>query len=213
MSKSLPPLWLTQLLDNNGDLLAGGKIYTYAGGTTTPLGTFSTSGGAANTNPVVLDSAGRANIWLTFDTAYKFIVTASDGDPDNPMFTVDGIISESGIASTTTYYEVDCSYVGTPGAQATMAVHQAVRTATFPVNFSGADGSVGTNPASSYEVSIQNNGVEIGTCTFDTSGVPTFATTGGATKAIAFGDRITFVGPDTVGTASDFGITLVATIS
>lgn len=209
MSKSLPPLWLTQLLDNNGDLLAGGKIYTYAGGTTTPLVTYSTSGGAANTNPVVLDSAGRADIWLTFDTSYKFEVQDSDG---NVLFTVDGIIAESGLASTTTYYEVAVSYTGTPGAQAIMAVHQMIRSATFPVNFSGADASVGTNPGASYVVSIQNEGVEIGTCTFDTSGVPTFATTGGATKSAAFGDRITFVGPSAVGTAANFGITLVATL-
>jgi hypothetical protein len=208
MSKSLPPLWLTQLLDNNGDLLAGGKIYTYAGGTTTPLVTYSIRL-AANTNPVILDSAGRANIWLTFDTSYKFIVKDSS---DNVLFTVDGIIAESGLASTTDYYEVNCSYVGTPGAQGVMAVHQAVRSATFPVNFAGSDASVGTNPAASYAVSIQNEGVEIGTCTFSTAGVPTFATTGGATKAIAFGDRITFVGPDTVGTAANFGITLVATL-
>src|SRR5690349_20670699 len=129
MSKSLPPLWLTQLLDNNGDLLSGGKIYTYAGGTTTPLATHSNSAGAANTNPVVLDSAGRANIWLTFDTSYKFVVKTS---ADVTLFTVDGIIAESGLDTTTTSYEVNCSYVGTPGAQATMAVHQVVRAATFP---------------------------------------------------------------------------------
>lgn len=208
MSKSLPPLWFTQLLDDNGHLLAGGKITTYAAGTTTPLATYSNSSGSANTNPVVLDSAARANIFLTPDTGYKFYVTDAD---DNEIFTVDNIVSDSGTASSSTTYEVNCSYVGTPGAQATMAVHQAVRSATFPINFSGADASVGTSPAATYAVSIQNNGVEIGTCTFDTSGVPTFATTGGATKAIVFGDRITFVGPDS-GTAADFGITLVATL-
>lgn len=209
MSKSLPPLWLTQLFDNNGDLLAGGQVYTYAAGTTTPLATYSNSTGSANTNPVVLDSAARANIFLTPDVGYKFVVQDAD---DNVLLTVDNIISASGTASSSTSYEVNCSYVGTPGAQATMAVHQAIRTATFPVNFSGADASVGTNPGSTYEVSIQNNGVEIGTVTFDTSGTPTFATTGGATKAIAFSDRITFVGPSAVGTAADFGITLVATL-
>jgi hypothetical protein len=209
MSKSLPPLWLTQLFDNNGDLLAGGQVYTYAAGTTTPLATYSNSTGSANTNPVVLDSAARANIFLTPDVGYKFVVQDAD---DNVLLTVDNIISASGTASSSTSYEVNCSYVGTPGAQGTMAVHQAIRTATFPVDFSGADASVGTNPGADYVVSIQKNGTEIGTVTFDTSGVPTLATAGGATQAIAFGDRITFVGPDTVGTAADFGITLVATL-
>lgn len=208
MSKSLPPLWFTQLLDNNGDLLAGGFIYSYAGGTTTPLVTYSTSGGATNLNPIELDSAGRAAIFITPDTSYKFVVTDADG---GSILTVDGIVADSGSASSTTAYEVNCSYVGSPGAQATMAVHQAIRAATFPINFSGADASVGTNPGATYAVSIQNNGVEIGTCTFDTSGVPTFATVGGSTKNIVFGDRITFVGPSS-GTAADFGITLSASI-
>lgn len=209
MSKSLPPLWLTQLLDNNGDLLSGGKVNTYAAGTTTPLATYSNSTGTANTNPVVLDSAGRANIFLTPDTAYKFVLTDAD---DNVLRTVDDIVVETSAGSTTSSYEVNCSYVGTPGAQGTMAVHEAVRTATFPVNFSGASASVGTNPASDYAVSVQKNGVELGTVTFDASGTATFATSGGTTQAIAFGDRITFVGPSSVGTAADFGITLVASL-
>jgi hypothetical protein len=210
MSKSLPPVWFTSLLDSNGDLLAGGTIDTFAAGTTTPLVTFSDSSGAANTNPVVLDSAGRAAIWLTQDTAYKFVLSDSDG---NVLFTVDNIIAISGTSSADTDYEVNCSFVGTPGAQATMAVHQSIRAATFPVDFSGSDASVGTNPGADYAVSVQNNGVEIGTVTFDASGVATFATTGAATQTIAFGDRITFVAPASVGIAADFGITLVATLA
>jgi hypothetical protein len=209
MSKSLPPLWFTQLLDNNGDLLSGGFIYTYAGGTTTPLVTYSTSGGATNQNPIELDSAGRATIFLTFDTAYKFVVTDADG---GSILTVDGVIAESGTASTTTSYEVACSYVGTPGAQANMCVHEMIRSATFPVNFAGASGSVQTNPGSDFVISVKKNGVEVGTITFNTSGVPTFATTGGTTVACVFGDTLTFVGPSSVGTAADFGITLVGAL-
>jgi hypothetical protein len=209
MSKSLPPVWFTSLLDSNGDLLAGGTIDTFAAGTTTPLVTFSDSAGAANTNPVVLDSAGRAAIWLTQDTAYKFVLSDSDG---NVLFTVDNIIAISGTSSADTDYEVNCSFIGSPGAQATMTAFQSIRSATFPVDFVGSDGSVGTNPGADYVVSIKKEGTEIGTCTFDTSGTPTFATTGGATQAIAFGDRITFVAPDS-GSAADFAITLVATLA
>ena len=58
-----------QFFDNNGNPLSGGKLYTYAAGTTTPKTTYtSITGLTAHTNPIVLDSAGRVatgEIWLT----------------------------------------------------------------------------------------------------------------------------------------------------
>jgi len=69
-----------QFFDNNGVPLAGGLIYTYAAGTTTPLATYTTSAGnIANANPIVLDSAGRlANeVWLTTGSTYKFVLKTS----------------------------------------------------------------------------------------------------------------------------------------
>jgi hypothetical protein len=84
MTVTLSPLagaaW--QFFDNNGVPLAGGLIYTYAAGTTTPLTTYtSTTGLVANTNPIVLDSAGRtpSEVWLTSGVSYKFIVKTSTG--------------------------------------------------------------------------------------------------------------------------------------
>jgi hypothetical protein len=59
------PLPKQQFIGSNGRPLAGGKVYTYSTGTTTPKATYTTSAGTvANTNPVILDSAGRASIWL-----------------------------------------------------------------------------------------------------------------------------------------------------
>jgi len=69
-----------QLFDNNGDPLAGGLIYTYTAGTTTPKATYTTStGSVANANPIVLDSAGRApnSVYQEVGTDYKFIVRTS----------------------------------------------------------------------------------------------------------------------------------------
>ena len=71
-----------QFFDNNGNPLAGGLIYTYAAGTTTPAATYtSNSGVTANANPIVLDSAGRtpAQIWLTEGSSYKFVLQTSLG--------------------------------------------------------------------------------------------------------------------------------------
>lgn len=71
-----------QFFDNNGNPLSGGLIYTYAAGTTTPAATYtSVTGATANTNPIVLDSAGRTpqEIWFTEGASYKFVLRDSAG--------------------------------------------------------------------------------------------------------------------------------------
>jgi hypothetical protein len=83
MALNLSPLggagW--QFFDNNGVPLAGGLLYSYAAGTTTPLATYTTSSGStANSNPIILDAAGRppSEIWLT-SVAYKLVLKTSTG--------------------------------------------------------------------------------------------------------------------------------------
>ena len=70
-----------QFFTNSGVILSGGKLYTYAAGTTTPQTTYTTSAGnVAHTNPIILDSAGRVpsgEIWLTENVAYKFLLKTS----------------------------------------------------------------------------------------------------------------------------------------
>jgi hypothetical protein len=69
-----------QFFNNDGTVLAGGKIYTYLAGTSTPKATYTTSAGnIAHSNPIVLDSSGRVpggEIWLT-GGLYKFAVYTS----------------------------------------------------------------------------------------------------------------------------------------
>lgn len=80
MTVSLSPLGgaASQFFDNNGVILSGGKIYTYAAGTTTPRATYTSSSGATpHANPIILDSAGRVpggEIWLTDGLVYKFVI-------------------------------------------------------------------------------------------------------------------------------------------
>ena len=74
---SLAPTPKLQFFDANGDPLVGGLLYTYAAGTTTPLATYTDSTGvSANTNPIVLDSRGEANVWLGA-AIYKFALYTS----------------------------------------------------------------------------------------------------------------------------------------
>ena len=76
----LTPLFET-MLDNNGIPLAGGLIYTYSAGTTTPLATYTDATGTTPaSNPIVLDSAGRppnGGVWGS--GVYKFILKTSAG--------------------------------------------------------------------------------------------------------------------------------------
>lgn len=67
--------------DNSGNPLAGGKIFTYAAGTLNPLATYTDRGGLTpNANPVILDSAGRCDIWLSTNVAYQLILQDSAGN-------------------------------------------------------------------------------------------------------------------------------------
>jgi hypothetical protein len=69
-----------QLFDDSGIPLAGGKIYTYTAGSSTPQATYTTSAGnIAHTNPIVLDANGRVpnEVWLTEGVDYKFIIKTS----------------------------------------------------------------------------------------------------------------------------------------
>ena len=71
-----------QFFDSNGTPLAGGLLYVYTAGTTTPATTWtSNSGAAANTNPIVFDAAGRtpAEIWVNGGVTYKFILYTATG--------------------------------------------------------------------------------------------------------------------------------------
>jgi hypothetical protein len=74
----LTPVPKIQFFGTDGLPLVGGKLYTYAAGTTTPLATYTDyTGATSNTNPVILDSNGQANVWLADTTNYKFILKTS----------------------------------------------------------------------------------------------------------------------------------------
>jgi hypothetical protein len=77
-----------QFFTAGGVPLSGGKLYSYAAGTTTPLATYTSStGGTANTNPVILDSRGEADVWFGAGQ-YKLKLTSST---DVDVWTVDNL--------------------------------------------------------------------------------------------------------------------------
>jgi hypothetical protein len=84
---SLSPTPKLQFFGTDGLPLVGGKLYTYAAGTTTPLASYTDyTGVTANTNPVILDSTGSASVWLPETTSYKYVLKTS---ADVTLYTVD----------------------------------------------------------------------------------------------------------------------------
>lgn len=78
---TLAPNVKRQFLDNSGNPLASGKLYTYLAGTSTAATVYQTSSGTAHANPIVLDSAGRisgsSEIYLDTSLSYKFTLNTS----------------------------------------------------------------------------------------------------------------------------------------
>ena len=91
--------WFDQIhFDNVGVPLAGGLIFSYLSGSSTPTPTFQDSDLLVpNTNPVVLNAAGRCTMFLAA-LSYKFILTNASG---SVIKTQDGVgsvgLSNSGV--------------------------------------------------------------------------------------------------------------------
>lgn len=90
MSAYFLPNIKTTYFDQNGDPLSGGSVFTYVSGTTVPAATYTTTAGLIqNTNPIILDASGSADIYLAANVDYKFVVYDRDGvliDRVEPVF-------------------------------------------------------------------------------------------------------------------------------
>lgn len=94
MSGTIAPFPKHVFLDNNGNPAVGYQLFTYIAGTTTKLTTYTESDLlSSNTNPIVLDAAGRATIFLAPDLSYKFVLAPDDDTdpPVAPLWTVDNV--------------------------------------------------------------------------------------------------------------------------
>jgi hypothetical protein len=91
---TLAPMPKLQLFNSTGTAPAAGyKLFTYVAGSSTKLATYTDNLFAgANANPIILDSAGRATVFLP-ELSYKFVLALpTDSDPPtSPIWTVDGI--------------------------------------------------------------------------------------------------------------------------
>lgn len=108
---TLTPSPYMQFFDTDGTFLAGGKLYTYAAGTTTPQATYTTQAGTTeNTNPVTLDTTGSAAVWLG-TSLYYFELKDSAG---NLIWTADNIGTSLPTLPTRTIYTSGSGTYSTP---------------------------------------------------------------------------------------------------
>ncbi|MGH7594676.1 MAG: hypothetical protein ACRELE_12620 [Gemmatimonadales bacterium] len=86
-------------------------LSTFAAGTTTPLATYTDSTGTAqNTNPIVLDPAGGANVWLS-GNSYKLVLKSFLGAT---IWTVDNV-NPGGLLPCSTPSAIQISNTGATG--------------------------------------------------------------------------------------------------
>ena len=155
--------------NQNGIPLAGGKLFTYAAGTTTKLSTYTDSTGITpNSNPIILDSNGQCDIWLPGGTLYKYVLSPpTDTDPPTNPFWVEDNQSAPGSASNGTVLSV--SVATTNGFAGTVTNPTTLPQITI---FAGVTGM------------IKGNGIGILTATpgVDYVGIPTNNTLTGLNK-------------------------------
>lgn len=196
---------LDRATDGNGNPISGAKMYFFLTETTTPQDAY-TDGAelVVASNPVVADAEGMFDpVFLAPGINYRVRLTNATGSV--VYYDVDPVAGTSVGGGET--YLVLLTFIGTPPAQGFMGGHKFLDTVTFPINFAGALGSVESDPATDFVISVRKNDVEIGTVTISSAGAFTFATSGGNTVTFSPGDKLTFIAPDSAGTAADFAVT------
>lgn len=110
------------------------------------------------------------------------------------------LLSDVGIGggSGTGAYDTRFGFVSAPTSSQIIDTVMVVRDIEFPADLAGSLGIVGTNPTASFDMSLKDDGVTIGTITVSTSGAFTFATSGGTAKTVSAGSVLTLTAPASV---------------
>lgn len=107
-------------------------------------------------------------------------------------------------------FDIHAFHPSTPPAGAYILFSPLARPVTFPANFVGSFGKVGTAATGSSAFDIKKNGVSVGTMTFAPAATSaTFVSTGGAPVVFAAGDILMVTAPSTPdATLADVGLAL-----
>ena len=190
-------------LDATGKPLVGGTVAFYQPGTLTPVNTYQDFGATIlNANPLTLDSLGSAIIFAM--GRYRQIVKDSLGNQ---------IWDNESAALVDQPYEAGFYFPDVPAANIIIGRWNFTKYVTFPTNFTGAQGTVGTAPNSTLSIAINKNGVSIGTMTVSTLGAVTFSSSV-SSPSFSPGDYLTWSIPaGGAGNAGALSATLLGSLT
>ena len=171
-----PPKFAATFIDADGYVVpaVGYKLYAYSAGTSTPKDTYTTQAlSAANTNPVILNARGEAEVWL--DGNYKFILKT---DADVTVWTVDQVhdqtkdagVTNLTVAGTLTIYSTAISW---PNGATHSGNHEFTGNVVFDGNVALGDAAADDLTVRCDTVDWQGNPTHSGAHTW--SGVQTFS--------------------------------------
>lgn len=185
------------------------------------------AGGSANFDVEFPSVIGLNNVQRTFavanlDTTYTLTVKASTGAGDIVVLAPNetALISQnyedmtlisSGVAGAAARpYDIAVFVPGVTTDAQLIARVTILRAFKFADDFAGSDGNTGTNPTSAATFTFKKNGSTIGTLTFNTSGAPTFLTSGSGDETFAAGDILAIESQATAdATMADISISLL----
>src|SRR6185437_2204577 len=119
-------------VDTSGQTCKNCQLFSYAAGTTTPQPTYTDSSGTVqNTNPIILDAAGGASIWMGA-TPYKFVLEDAQG---NTIWTVDNVPGGTSLGACTSPNAIQAA--NSSGSAVTCDATITINTVAHTINVGG----------------------------------------------------------------------------
>jgi hypothetical protein len=197
---------MQQFADANGVPYLGGTVNMWIPNTeTTKPSWVDMDHVALNTDPIILDAAGRCVIWG--EGIYRQVLKDINGNTIWDKLTLYHDFSDIVVS---TLYDLPFYIQGQPTASEQFPRFVIPRALTLPAGLTASRFSIGTNPAATMTFTIRKNGVSIGTVSFATNGVPTVVFA--SQQSFVAGDIFSVLAqasPDTTG--ADVSMTFVFT--
>lgn len=102
-SVSISPILNAQVVTDAGAPASGWKIYTYIGGSSTPLPVYTdATGSVAQSNPIILNASGfptQGQLWLEDSKFYKLVLTDENDVPKRTFDQISGVNDPSQVSA------------------------------------------------------------------------------------------------------------------
>lgn len=143
---------------------------------------------ALNSDPIVLDAAGRCVIWG--EGIYRQVLKDRDGNTIWDKLTLYHDFSDFEVS---TLYDLPIFFENFPDESEEFPIFVVPRALRLPAGLASSQAKIRTNPAATMTFAIMKNLVQIGSVAFSTLGVPTF--TFASDVDFAAGDTFSLIAP------------------